>query len=94
MYILTECAEYARSVYALVIPPTLAVNRQPVNISLCAIKSQKLIVGGTKAEPKEFPHMAAVGFNGKSLGTLWLCGGTLVSEKFVMTAAHCTYSLE
>ncbi|KAK0084919.1 hypothetical protein PV325_006121 [Microctonus aethiopoides] len=88
-----KCEEYSKAVYTTVIPPTLAVNRKPVNVSLCSIKSQKLIVGGTKAEPKEFPHMAAVGFNSKSVGIIWLCGGTLVSELFVLSAAHCTYAL-
>ncbi|XP_015111209.1 serine protease snake [Diachasma alloeum] len=86
------CAHYAKSVYALMTPPTLAVDRTPVNASLCAIKYQKLIVGGTKAEPKEFPHMVAVGFNTHT-GIEWGCGGTLVSDLFVLTAAHCTFSL-
>lgn len=90
--IFTECAEYSKAVYALETPPTLAGNRNRVNVSLCAVKSKKLIVGGTKADPKEFPHMTAIGFNGRSNGILWLCGGSLVSERYVMTAAHCTYS--
>ncbi|XP_015598885.1 serine protease snake isoform X2 [Cephus cinctus] len=88
-----KCAEYSSSVYALVIPPTL-IDKRPVNISVCAITSKKLIVGGTRADPKEFPHMAAVGFQKGSQEIGWFCGGTLVSERFVMTAAHCTYSAE
>lgn len=86
------CGEYAKSVYTLEIPPTLAGNRHPVNKSLCAIKSRTLITGGTKADPKEFPHMVAVGFDGGSRGKQWMCGGTLVSDRFVLTAAHCLYS--
>ncbi|XP_076229384.1 venom protease-like [Nomia melanderi] len=83
-----KCEEYARSVYQLVYPPILAVDAQPVNVSVCAIKSRKLIVGGKKADPKEFPHMAAVGYNSGG-DVVWSCGGSLISEKFVLTAAHC-----
>ncbi|XP_076651153.1 venom protease-like [Halictus rubicundus] len=88
-----KCEEYSRAVYQLVYPQTLAVNRQPVNVSVCAIKSRKLIVGGTKAGPKEFPHMAAVGYNTTD-GVVFSCGGSLISERFVLTAAHCFFSVD
>lgn len=51
------------------------------------------IVGGTDTIPKEFPHMAALGYlNGNEI--LWQCGGSLVSEQFVLTAAHCLSSAQ
>ena len=43
------------------------------------------IVGGENATIGEFPWQAALAF--KSGGTF--CGGTLILEKFVITAAHC-----
>lgn len=49
-----------------------------------------LIVGGEKAKNGEFPHMAAMGtitIDGKED---FFCGGSLISELFVLTAAHCT----
>lgn len=87
------CAENAKAVYALQIPPVPLPFRRPVNVSLCALKTRKLIVGGTKAEPKEFPHMAAIGFDGGDGSISWNCGGTLISSKIVLTAAHCTWSV-
>ncbi|KAK9737519.1 Trypsin [Popillia japonica] len=48
-------------------------------------------VGGQDAEPLEFPHMAILGY-GDPNNTKWLCGGSLISENFVLTAAHCIYT--
>ncbi|KAK1122667.1 hypothetical protein K0M31_009110 [Melipona bicolor] len=87
-----KCEEYAKSVFTLVQTPVLIFDQNLVNVSLCGIKTRKLIVGGTKAEPKEFPHMAAIGYDSRS-GVVWQCGGTLISERFVLSAAHCISSV-
>lgn len=47
-----------------------------------------LIVGGNRADRTEFPHFAHIGY-GSSIKLEYLCGGSLISELFVMTAAHC-----
>ena len=42
------------------------------------------IVGGEEATPHQYPWMAALFIDDK-----WFCGGTLISDEWVMTAGHC-----
>ena len=47
---------------------------------------QNFVVGGFEAEPNSIPWQVALVKQGKKVP---FCGGTIICEKFVMTAAHC-----
>ncbi|XP_050504927.1 serine protease easter [Diabrotica virgifera virgifera] len=49
------------------------------------------IIGGKKSKVGEFPWLVRLGWN--FLGfKYWNCGGTLITEKYVLTAGHCFYN--
>lgn len=52
-----------------------------------------LVVGGVNAKENQFPHMAALGYRGSGSSVSFGCGGSLISDRFVLTAAHCNASL-
>ncbi|XP_068913732.1 venom protease-like isoform X2 [Tenebrio molitor] len=53
------------------------------------------IVGGENADVGEFPHMAALGFyNVREEEYRFDCGGTLISEYYIVTAAHCVVNIQ
>ncbi|XP_059045913.1 uncharacterized protein LOC131841610 [Achroia grisella] len=50
------------------------------------------VIGGVDAHLGDFPWMALLGYKPKrGPGARWLCGGTLISSKHVLTAAHCIH---
>merc|ERR1712177_156322 len=46
--------------------------------------SKDRIVGGFEAEPNQWPWQVAL-----FIDNAWFCGGSIISENYVLTAAHC-----
>merc|ERR1712243_168678 len=69
---------------------TTAATTAPAGTCQCGIKGgtqSDRIVGGQETEQHEYPwQVGLVSRNGK---TPW-CGGTLISDRHILTAAHCT----
>lgn len=43
------------------------------------------IVGGQTAVPGQFPYIVSI----RNLNNFHFCGGTIISSRFVVSAAHC-----
>ncbi|XP_034942335.1 serine protease snake [Chelonus insularis] len=88
-----KCEQYANLVYHEEESPVLRIDVGQKKItSKCGIVETPLIVGGVKAKPMEFPHMAMIGY-GKDVIS-WQCGGSVISEDYILTAAHCINSTD
>lgn len=71
-------------------PTTSTLPVQPGTEGSCACglaQRNSRIVGGEQTEVNEYPWLVGLGFYGSSTPS---CGGSLINDRWVLTAAHCT----
>ncbi|XP_055627229.1 chymotrypsin-2-like [Toxorhynchites rutilus septentrionalis] len=50
-------------------------------------EGEERIVGGSNAAPGQFPYQASL----RSAFNVHFCGGSIISSRYVLSAAHCTF---
>ncbi|KAL7629984.1 UNVERIFIED_CONTAM: hypothetical protein RMT77_019896 [Armadillidium vulgare] len=62
---------------------------EPRDSCECGIKSSSRIVGGSNTDMNEYPWMGALCQGRVCSYRTQFCGSTLITENFLITAAHC-----
>ncbi|KAF2897998.1 hypothetical protein ILUMI_08177, partial [Ignelater luminosus] len=63
------------------------------NVTVCGLFNSQRIEGGEATDVAEYPWMALLQYDTPS-GKKFTCGGSLISNRYVLTAAHCVIGKE
>ncbi|XP_070507552.1 serine protease snake-like [Chironomus tepperi] len=87
-----KCEEYLKLSKRIVPTGSLSIRPTIHNVVVDDCKgSQGLIINGENAKDGEYPHMAAIAYVNRSQVVRFICGGTLISDQFILTSAHCKF---
>jgi secreted trypsin-like serine protease len=71
-------------------------NLKFAGLEQCGIANSDRIVGGRNASMGAYPWLALIGYSSKEFkdkGVTFRCGGSVITETYVITAAHCVANL-
>ncbi|KYN06720.1 Serine protease snake, partial [Cyphomyrmex costatus] len=85
-----KCEEYVGEIAGTTLVTSLGSTSGVHKVTNTCEDANRLVVGGTEAQVDEFPHMVALGKRNSDEFVL-MCGGTLISHVWVISAAHCTH---
>lgn len=69
-------------------------NLRLVNSANCGSAAGEKVFGGKKTDASDYPWMALIAYKQSNGSSEFRCGGTLISKRYVLTAAHCVTGLE
>uniref|UniRef100_A0A182WQM2 CLIP domain-containing serine protease n=1 Tax=Anopheles minimus TaxID=112268 RepID=A0A182WQM2_9DIPT len=79
---------------ATTVLPTVVPDQPMVNAPLCGLSVNTRIIGGETEVPGQFPWMARLAYRNRTSGRVtYRCAGSLITNRHVITVAHCVTNL-
>uniref|UniRef100_A0A182YGK7 Uncharacterized protein n=1 Tax=Anopheles stephensi TaxID=30069 RepID=A0A182YGK7_ANOST len=74
--------------------PTVVPDQPMINAPLCGLSVNTRIIGGETEVPGQFPWMARLAYRNRTSGRVtYRCAGSLITNRHVITVAHCVTNL-